>query len=141
MAGRKPNGQQLPWREDPEIIARMQEVAELRAAGNSLPMVARKLGLAVSTVYEHWDRWLELVRERAESKAGEHVVQLEALKARIVRELDDAGRQSLNRSALIAQLRQVEMDIAKLDGSLVERKEVSGELTLRDLVADLAKDG
>ena len=131
---------QRPWREDPDILKRVEQVWDLSAEGNKPPLIATQLGIALSTVYEDLDRYVELYQERAESKVAERVSNLEALKRRILRQLQSTGSQSLNVGQLLNLLRQVEMDIAKLEGSLVERKEVKGEVTLRDLVAGFMEE-
>lgn len=111
----------MPWREDPEILERMQRVADEHAKGIALPKVAHTLGIAVSTAYEDWDRHLELYRERIAKRAEDHVGELYAILRLLDEELKRADRRSLNRGSILAQRRQVVMDIAKLDGSLKEK--------------------
>ena len=121
------NPGQLPWQEDPEILARMQEGARLRSHGLTAPEIALKLGIGRSVVYEDRERLLELRREEAKDAVQQHIENLQQQAAEIREVLKDTNRQSLNIGQLRSLLRQIEMDIAKLDGSLVERKETKLE--------------
>ena len=118
---------QVPWREDKAILDRMEEVADLRMGGKSYPAIALALSVSLATAHADWQRWKELYAERVEDRTEEHVANLEALKRKVLALIDDTANNSLNKSALVAQLRAIEMDMAKLDGSLVERKETKLE--------------
>lgn len=111
----------VPWQEDPEILERMQRVADEHAKGISLPKVAHMLHISVKTAYEDWDRTLDLYQERAARRAEDHVGELYAVLRVLNEELKRADRRSLNRGSIAAQIRQTIMDIAKLDGSSKEK--------------------
>jgi len=66
-------------------------------------------------------RLRDLRREEAIEAVEEHVQNLQALKRRAYELLDGTDSRSLNRSAILGVLRQIEMDIARLDGSLLGR--------------------
>jgi hypothetical protein len=117
------NPGQLGWQEDPAILARMQEGARLRSHGLTAPEIALKLGIARSMVYEDRNRLLKLRKEEAKDAVQHHIENLQQQAAEIRKALDSTDTRSLNVGQLRGLLRQIEMDCAKLDGSLVERKE------------------
>src|SRR5579859_6922906 len=92
---------QRPWRETPDILARMQEGARLRSHGLTGPQIALQLGISVPVVYEDRDRLLELRREQASAAVDEHIENLRQQAAEIRRDLEGTDRRSLN----VGQLR------------------------------------
>ena len=125
--GSSGNPGQLPWQEDPDILARMQEGARLRSHGLTAPEIALKLGIGRTQVFEDRKNLLELRKEEAKDAVQHHIENLQQQAAEIREVLKDTNRQSLNVGQLRGLLRQIEMDIAKLDGSLIERKETKLE--------------
>ena len=135
------NPGQVPWQEDPDILARMQEGARLRAQGLTGAEIALRQGIGRTQVYEDRKNLLELRKEQALAASDEHIenlrqriAELDRIGQQVKQMLDDTDQRSLNRGALAAQLRQIEkdkasieMDIAKLDGSLVEKRETKLE--------------
>jgi hypothetical protein len=144
----------LGWRDDPEIMDRIAEVGRLKAKGWYHHEIARKVGISTQTVTTDWQRVLILKREQAIEPLNQHIDNLREL-ARLIHEKIDGGPVLVTKTApngkeftvevedraqLVAQLRQVEMDLAKLDGSLIERKELQGIVTLLDAVKEMAKE-
>jgi len=121
------NPGQLPWQEDPDILARMQEGARLRSHGLTAPEIALKLGIGRTQVFEDRNRLLELRKEEAKDAVQHHIENLQQQAAEIRQALASTDTRSLNVGQLRGLLRQIEMDIAKLDGSLIERKETKLE--------------
>lgn len=113
----------LPWREDPVILGRMRDGQRWRASGLSAPEIAQKLDVHVSVVYEDRNRLIELVKEEAANAVEQHILNLRQQANEIKDALEGTDRRSLNVGQLRGLLRQIEMDIAKLDGSLIERRE------------------
>lgn len=140
--GTQGNPGQLPWQEDPDILARMQEGARLRSHGLTAPEIALELGIGRTQVYEDRNRLLELRKEQAVAAADEHIENLRQQAVEVRAALADTDTRSLNVGQLRGLLRQIEMDIAKLDGSLVDRKEVKGEIrTIQSLLSEVPDDG
>lgn len=113
----------LPWQKDQVILDRMQEGAKLRAQGLTGPEIALRQGIDLSVIYDDRKRLLELRKEAAVDAVEEHIENLRQQQREIVQALERLDRRSANVSHLRSLLRQIEMDIAKLDGSLIERKE------------------
>lgn len=113
----------VPWREDPEILGRLEQVARAMAGGKSMAHAARELGMPYTSLVEDWHRILELQAERAPNALNEHIASLRQQQQDIIAALEGTDKRSLNVGQLRSLLRQIEMDIAKLDGSLVERRE------------------
>lgn len=113
----------LPWDEDGHILERMQEGAKLRSQGLTSPEIAVQLGISRTQVYEDRNRLLALRKEQAVEAVDEHIENLRQQQREIIKALQGTDRRSLNVGQLRGLLRQIEMDVAKLDGSLVERKE------------------
>lgn len=114
-----------PWHEDPEILARIERVGRLKAAGHTNPTIAIQTGTSVETVKADWAHLRELRRESAVSALEEHLENLRSIKQMIHGLIEDTDNRSLNIGQLVSQLRQIELDIAKLDGSYVQRTELS----------------
>ncbi len=145
-AGQRGGAHQIPWREDREILARIAQVRRLRAQHLTIPETAQRLGVSTTTVSDDIQRDRELAVEDARDARDLHVANLhEQAKEqrgeieRIERLLAETSERSLNVSGLVGQiqaarreLRALEMDAAKLDGSLVERQKVDVEATLHN---------
>lgn len=137
--GRSGATKQLPWREDASVLDAMDAVVKLHSEGVSMPQVAKRLGIPVSTCYDHWNRGLELRKERVTEAVNDHIAEMYAFLGRLYAELDQAESRSLNKGQILGQIRQTYMDIAKLDGSMIDRKEVKGDLTLLDLLSQVGE--
>ena|SRR5215472_4325503 len=114
---------ELPWDQDQVILERMQEGARLRSHGLTPPEIGLKLGISRTQVYEDRNRLLELRKQQALSAVDEHIENLRQQALEIRQALEGTDRRSMNVGQLRGLLRQIEMDIAKLDGSLVDRRE------------------
>jgi hypothetical protein len=101
----------------------MQEGAKLRSRGLTGPEVALRQGIDLSVVYDDRNRLVELRGEQATAAVDEHIENLRQQQREIVAALEDTDSRSLNVGQLRGLLRAIEMDIAKLDGSLIERRE------------------
>ena len=128
----------------------MAQVADLRARGLSAPEIALRLAVSTSTVREDARRLLELRAEDARSALERHLENLTELQRRLHRELDalvieetDEGelrvREQSERARLFAEIRQVEMAMARLDGSLKERIVHSGDVSFTLDIPKLGK--
>ena len=126
----------LAWDSDPVILDRLADVARLRAQGLNRAVIAFKLNTSVRTVAEDYARLIELGGRNAIEAVEEHLAILDVLKRRAWEMLEETDRRSMNRAALIGELLKIEMSQARLDGSLVKRTEVSGALTISDLLGD-----
>lgn len=133
--GRTGHTKQLPWREDPEVLDAIDRVVEMHSKGISLPRCSQTLGIPIASTYRYWNCALELRKERVTEAVNDHIAELYALLQIHYNELEAADRRSQNKGVILGAIRQTIMDIAKLDGSLVDRKEVKGDLTLLDLLA------
>lgn len=118
---------QRPWQEDPAILERMQEGAKLRSQGQTAPEIALLQKVHISVVYEDRKRLLELRTSEAKEALEEHIENLRQQQREVIQTLSKTDRRSVNVAPLHGLLRQIEMDIAKLDGSLVDRREISGK--------------
>ncbi len=126
--GQKGGSHTLPWRQDREILARIAQVRRLKSHGLNVPEIALRLEVSTETVYADLVRDRELAAENVTDAREEHLTNLRELWQQTHELLEATGNQSLNKSALVGQLRQIEMDIAKLDGSLVDRSMVEATL-------------
>jgi len=136
--GQKGGSHQIPWRDDREILARIGQVRRLKSQGLTAPEIALRLNVSRETVFSDLQRDRELAAESATDAREEHLANLRELWRHTYELLAQTGNQSLNKSALVGQLRQIEMDIAKLDGSLVDRTLV--EATLHNGDRDLDEE-
>lgn len=129
---------QLPWQQDPEILQRIRRVVELRSNGRTLAEVAAELDVSLETAKADWARLKELRKEEAVDALEQHIETLQRLKAQLHAELDrlvvytdregdERVSDRQERARIYESIRKVEMDIARLDGSLVERKELTGK--------------
>lgn len=125
----------LSWRQDQNILGRMRAGWDLMCQGLTRAEIGFRLGISVETVSQDRANMQELFAEERDANADvvrasveEHITNLRQLWTKVHEMLTSTDRKSLNRGALVGQLRAIEMDIAKLDGSLVERKEVKGDL-------------
>ena len=139
--GQKGGAHTLPWRENHEILARIPQVRRLKAKGLTMFEVGQRLGISEETVKLDLGRDKELAAENASDAREEHIGNLRELWRQTHELLEATGNQSLNKSALVGQLRQIETDIAKLDGSFVERSSVEATLHNgdRDLDAEIER--
>lgn len=127
----------------------------MRAKRLTRPEIALIQGVSIETVKEDRARLLELRKSEAVGAVDAHIEQLQALADQIQAKLDGGpvevvrtgptGKEYTveveDRAQLLRELRQIEMDIAKLDGSLVERREDKHEISnLADLVKSVASD-
>jgi DNA-binding transcriptional MerR regulator len=131
--GQKGGAHQIPWREDRDILARIAQVRRLRSHGLTVPEIALRLEVSPDTVKDDFNRDKELAAENATDAREEHIGNLRELWRMTHDLLKDTDAKSLNKSALVGQLRQIEMDIAKLDGSQIDRSEVEATLHNGDL--------
>src|SRR5579863_356494 len=136
--GQKGGAHTLPWRENRDILARIATVRRLKSQGLSNPEIALRLNVNAATVWEDTQRDKELAAESVTDAREEHIGNLRELWRMTHDLLKDTDAKSLNKSALVGQLRQIEMDIAKLDGSQVDRSEV--EATLHNGDRDLDEE-
>lgn len=144
----------LRWDSDPEVLGRMASGERLRAQGLTRAEIAVHLAVSQHTVSKDLARLIDSRRAAGFEAVDDHIASLMALKRRawemlesgpvLVPYTDPSGKTKYkeveDRSALLAQLRSIEMDIAKLDGSLVQRTEVKGVVSLLDIVR-AASDG
>lgn len=149
--GQKGGAHQIPWRQDQEILRRIAEASRLRSEQLRTPEIAARLGVSEYTVLADLQHDLELQREGAETARERHIANLEQQSrghheelARIEALLQETSERSLNVSGLVSariacrrEIRQIELDIGKYDGSLVERQRVEVEATLHNGDRDL----
>jgi hypothetical protein len=132
----------LPWQKDQLILDRMQEGAKLRAQGLTGPEIALRQGIDLSVIYDDRKRLLELRKEAGIDATDEHIENLRQQQREAHGDLERTDFRSVNRASLRSLIRQYEIDIAKLDGSYVERKEVKGEIrTVQSLLNTLEGNG
>jgi hypothetical protein len=109
-----------PWQEDPEILARLDQVEERHLASKTNLEIAKELGVRETTIRRDLKRLREIWRERLGAKR-------EDLRARRVAELDNVKRRADREATgenLIPALnvaRGAIMDAAKLEGLVVEK--------------------
>ena len=141
----------LGWREDILIMERVNLVRTLRAQGYTASMMMgpvnelmRRRGapeITVNTVQDHdFARIRELQAEESaasrqdeDTKIAERIESLEQIKRSAWQAFHSAGAASLNRGSYLNTIRAAEMDIAKLQRLLVDRKELSGTLRVSEL--------
>lgn len=109
------------WRRDPAILARLGNVERRWHAGESNVAIAAALGVAESTIRSDLKRIAELWRERTGRTAAElreqRLRQLEHIRAEAV----VAARQQDSKAAALNVARQAVMDMAKLEGLVVDK--------------------
>lgn len=83
---RKGRHQQAPWREDPDVLARMQKVERLHLAGRSSTDIAAELGIGGATARRDIRRltelWLERVQDTTEARRARRLAELEDIRLR-----------------------------------------------------------
>jgi hypothetical protein len=140
-SGQKGGSHTIAWRQDQVILARIGQVRELRARKLTYLEIAATLEISADTVKEDLSRGIELAKDEAADALQIHLDALNQLAREIRSRLEATGNQSLNVGQLYGQLRQIEMDIAKLDGSLIDRQRLDVEATLhngdRDVDAEI----
>jgi hypothetical protein len=115
------------WRRDKAILDRMTKVAEMKLAGLTDAHIALKLDVTTKTVQRDRQRLVELRQDKAIAATDKHIESLETLKAKLMEQLNRTNSSSVNVGALFRELRQIEMEIARLDGSLNQKIELSQE--------------
>lgn len=145
-------GKRLPWRQDPEILARLPEVERRYLRGMFNTRIAAELDVSESTVREDIKRLNALWRERAGDAVDEmraaRFRELEAVKRLalesfdfdmealnavlygegdkpVMRDDDGRAQYKADKTAALAQYRQAVMDQAKLYGLVIEKKDVT----------------
>jgi uncharacterized protein YjcR len=143
-------GKKLPWRQDPEILARLPEVERRYLRGMFNTKIAEELGVSERTVREDINRLNQLWQERAgdqvdamraarfrELEAVKRLAlesfdfDMEALRAvlygeqHVVRDDDGRAQYKADKVAALAQYRQAVMDQAKLYGLVIDKKDVT----------------
>lgn len=78
----------LPWRKDPEVLARLPEVGRRMLRRETHQQIATALGSTISTVHQDMKRVRELWVETIQDEQT-------AMRAQIVAELDDARLEAL----------------------------------------------
>ena len=115
---------QRPWQKIPEVMQRVVKVHELTMQRLPAFEIASQLDVSERTVEDDRKRYRQYAREHLVADVDNHVERLGHLSRKAWEMLNETDSRSLNKSAILAQLRQIEMDIAKLDGSLKEKLEV-----------------
>ncbi len=67
---------QLPWRDDPVVLTRLEHVAALRAAGLQTGQIAERLGISRDTVQDDYGRLGEMAAGAALGSILESVEKL-----------------------------------------------------------------
>lgn len=143
---------QLAWFKDPLILERVRIVRGLMARGYTielmLPPVNRYMAEHGAPEVTSWTVEEDIKRARVQMEAeihGDSIVHLERLghiHRRSLQVFETTAANSLNRSAYLNTARGAVMDMAKLDGSLVERKESKMEVAnLMDLIKQFTEEG
>lgn len=121
----------VEWRKDPEILARLETVAALTAAGLTAREIGERLDLHRATIDEDRQRLRELQQDRVIGTVAESVAKLRHVHRRALDEFEATREASLNRSAYLGVARQAVMDEAKLLGQ-EPRQRIDLEATLHD---------
>lgn len=141
-----PGRKSVPWRRDPEVLARLAEVDRRHLRNESANAIALAIGVSATTVRTDLRRLEELYRERAGDTVAmqreEAIRRLEAIERLAIdayvsdRELEEAvvfgatpgGRRPREgtrfvgrKDGALAVARQARMDIAKLQGIVVDK--------------------
>ena len=134
---------QMPWRKDSVIIDRVNLIRTLKAQGytgglmlavvNEFMQSRKVPEVTLQTIYDDFGRMRELQAEERtyaigiENDArGNHIEALEEVKRQAWTAFHGAKDSSLNRSAYLNTIRATVESEAKLDGSFVDRQELSG---------------
>jgi hypothetical protein len=134
---------QLPWREDPLILERIDRIRVARAQGKAQGLVHQEINVwlkglkvpevGIDTIKADYARIRELQQEEREAAAEfeaaaiqEHIDSLREIQRAAWDAFRTAGASSLNRSAYLNTIRAAEVDIGRFDRSLSERHEITG---------------
>lgn len=126
----------LPASQDPVILQRRQMAAQLWIAGRSGRQIQQAINtwlesigerpVSMETIYNDHDvivkEWKKDYNESLEHTRNTHVASLLRLK-RVL--LDKMNRSEDPSASVVTQLQKIEMDLAKLDGSLTERTHIT----------------
>lgn len=156
-------GKRIPWRRDLAVLERLPLVERRHLAGESNVAIAAALGVAEATVRDDLKRlrelWLERIGDSAETLRAQAVAELEDVRRRslaaaefdemaeravlfgevpggLTVERDDKGAAQFrgNKAASLNVARAATMDKAKVLGLVVEKRELSGDVGIRQYV-------
>ena len=109
---------QVPWRDDPQVLARLEQVADLRAAGLQTGQIAERLGVSRDCTQDDYRRLGELAASAALGSIAESVERLRLIYRQALGAFAATPSGSLNRSAYLSVARQCVVDEARLLGQV-----------------------
>jgi hypothetical protein len=143
VKGRSGRVRQLPWRDDPAIRKRIEQVALLHHRdGLTRFQCALKLKVSEGTVEEDLGRWRALQREQDEATAQDILALFEELYRQGQEKLAKLRAKDAARSYadIFSTLHQNVLHRAKVRGLLIEKQQHDIRIhTIRDLVSELDK--
>jgi hypothetical protein len=117
---RREGKKNIPWKEDPEILQRLAEVAQLMVKGKRAFEIARETKVSIETARRDIARvrelWREDYQERIANVADAAVAQYSAVQEQAWKDMQKVSVKSNNRAAFMKIILQAQDRIDKVTG-------------------------